>query len=171
MHRKIIISFVRIAATVLSIFFVYLFLYGIWAYRIESLNIYIIKIMAGLIGLLLTLLAYEMIKRKLSLSALDTREALSDDEIYRHFYAGSGLSKAAVIDVWHEVARTLHVPAERLQPTDRFGKDVGVYWITSEELDTLGVVAQERAKRQGVTVDLASIETVDDYVKRLTPRN
>lgn len=104
------------------------------------------------------------------LSALETREALSDDEIYQRFYAASGLSKAAVIDVWHEVARVLRVPAERLQPTDRFGKDIGVHWITSGELDVLGVVAQERAKRQGLTVDLALIETVDDYVKRLAIR-
>jgi hypothetical protein len=110
-------------------------------------------------------------KVKQSLSVLDTREALSDDEIYRRFYAASGLSKAAVIDVWHEVARVLRVPAERLQPTDRFGKDVGVHWITSEELDALGVVAQERARRQGLTVNLALIETVDDYVKCLAPRN
>jgi hypothetical protein len=110
-------------------------------------------------------------KVRQSLSALDTRDALSDDEIYRRFYATSGLSKAAVIDVWHEVARVLRVPAERLQPTDRFGKDVGVHWITSEELDALGVVAQERAKRQGLAVDLASIKTVDDYVKRLASRN
>lgn len=110
-------------------------------------------------------------KARQSLSEFDTREALSDDEIYRRFYAASGLSKAAVIDVWHEVARVLRVPAERLQPTDRFGKDIGVHWITSEELDALGVVAQERAKRQGLTVDLALIETVDDYVKRLAPRS
>lgn len=110
-------------------------------------------------------------KARQSLSALEKREALSDDEIYRRFYAASGLSKAVVIDVWHEVARVLRVPAERLQPTDRFGKDIGVHWITSEELDALGVVAQERAKRQGLTVDLSSIETVDDYVKRLAPRN
>ncbi|WP_417069866.1 hypothetical protein [Niveibacterium terrae] len=110
-------------------------------------------------------------KARQSLSALETREALSDDEIYRRFYAASGLSKAAVIDVWHEIACVLRVPAERLQPTDRFGKDIGVHWVTSEELDALGVVAQERAKRQGLTVDLALIETVDDYVKRLAPRS
>jgi|LauGreSBDMM110SN_4_FD.fasta_scaffold90944_1 hypothetical protein len=105
------------------------------------------------------------------LSVLDSREALSDDEIYRRFYAASGLSKGAVIEVWHEVATVLGVPAERLQPSDRFGKEIGAHWITSEELDALGVVAQERAKRQALTVDLVSVETVDDYVKRLAPRN
>lgn len=110
-------------------------------------------------------------KVRQSLSVLNTREALSDNEIYQRFYAASGLSKAAVIDVWHEVARVLRVSAERLQPTDRLGKDVGVsWWITNEELDALGTVAQKRAKRQGLAVDLASIETVDDYVKRLAPR-
>lgn len=110
-------------------------------------------------------------KARQGLSVLEAREALSDDEIYRRFYAASGLSKAAVIEVWHEVASVLRVPAERLQPSDRFGKDIGAHWITSEELDALGVVAQERAVRQGLTVDLVSIETVDDYVKRLASRN
>jgi len=111
-------------------------------------------------------------KRKQSLSALKEREALNDEEIYQRFYIVSGLSKTAVIDVWHEIASILHVPADRLRPTDIFGKDVGVSsWITNEELDVLGTEAQERAKRQGITINLESIETVDDYVKLLVPRN
>jgi len=125
----------------------------------------------GAIALAAVGFAFRSRKKRQSLSALVRREALSDNEIYQHFYADSGLSKVAVMDVWHEVARVLCVPAERLRPTDRFGKDVGAYWITSEELDALGVVAQERAKRQGLTIDLASMETVDNYVKRLAPRN
>ena len=115
--------------------------------------------------------AVRSVKTRRSLSVLQEREALSDDEIYQRFYASSGLDKAIVIEIWHEVAHVLRVPAERLRPTDRFGKDVGAHWITSEELDALGVLAQQRAKRQGLPIDLASIETVDDYVNKLAARS
>ena len=106
-------------------------------------------------------------KTRKSLSALQKREALSNDEIYQRFYSSSGLDKNAVIEVWWEIAHVLHAPADRLRPTDRFGKDVGTYWITSEELDALHAVAQQRARRQGLSVEFASIETVDDYVRNL----
>lgn len=96
---------------------------------------------------------------------------LNYDEIYQQFYASSGLDKASMIEVWQEIAQVLKVPAERLRPTDKFGKDIGAYWITSEALDTLGELAQQRAKRLGIAIDLASIMTVDDYVKKLSTRS
>lgn len=107
-----------------------------------------------------------LMKRKAD-SLLEGREALTDDEIYQRFYASSSLGKETVIGLWHEVAHVLRVPAGRLRPTDKFGKEVGAYWITSEELEVLGATAQQRANRQGVAVDLASIQTVDDYVRQL----
>jgi hypothetical protein len=100
-------------------------------------------------------------------TALAAREALTDEEIYRRFYASLGLNKTEVIELWHEIAEILRVPAERMRPSDKFGKDIGAYWITSEELDILSTAAQQRAKLRGLTIDLASIKTVDDYVKRL----
>jgi len=57
------------------------------------------------------------------------------------------------------------VPAERLRPNDRFGKDVGVYWITSDELDELAAKGRKRAKELGLTVDLEKLSTVDEYVR------
>jgi hypothetical protein len=100
-------------------------------------------------------------------TALAAREALTDEEIYRRFYASIGLNKTEVIELWHEIAEILRVPAERMRPSDKFGKDIGTYWITSEELDILSTAAQQRAKLRGLTIDLASIKTADDYVKRL----
>lgn len=57
------------------------------------------------------------------------------------------------------------MPADKLRPTDKFGTDIGVWSITSEDLDTLGEVAAQRAARQGKEVDIATLATVDDYVK------
>lgn len=107
------------------------------------------------------------LKKRKAAALLEGRESLTDDEIYQRFYASSGFEKAAVIELWHEVARVLRAPAGQLRPTDKFGKEVGTYWITSEELDVLGATAQQRANRQEIAIDLASIQTVGDYVKQL----
>lgn len=96
----------------------------------------------------------------------DDRAALSDEEIYRHF-ADVGLPQPLVLELWREVAHALHLPADKLRPSDRFGQELGGYWITSDDLDALGQVAAARARRQGATLSLAEIKTLDEYVRRL----
>lgn len=104
-------------------------------------------------------------RRQASLHALSERESLSEIEIYRQFYAGGNFDEAAVRSAWNEIAETLRVPSDKLRPTDKFGTDIGVRFITSDELDTLDELAAQRASRHGKKVDLAAIATVDDYVK------
>ncbi|SFO90705.1 hypothetical protein [Ralstonia sp. NFACC01] len=108
-----------------------------------------------------------LLRRKRSnagLHALSQRISLTDAEIYSQFYAGRNLDESAVRSAWNEIAETLRVPADKLRPTDKFGTDIGVWSITSEELDTLGDLAAQRAARQGKEVDFAALTTVDDYV-------
>jgi len=104
-------------------------------------------------------------RRQASLDALSGRESLSDIEIYRQFYAAGNFDEAGVRSAWNEIAETLRVPADKLRPTDKFGTDIGVRFITSDELDTLGELAARRASRHGKKVDVSAIATVDDYVK------
>lgn len=104
-------------------------------------------------------------QRQNSLRALSDRESLSHVQIYKQFYADGNFDEAAVRSAWNEIAETLRVPADKLRPTDKFGTDIGVGLITSEELDTLGELAAQRAARQGREVDIATLTTVDDYVK------
>jgi hypothetical protein len=104
-------------------------------------------------------------RRQNSLRALSDRESLSDVEIYKQFYAGGNFDEAAVRSAWNEIAETLRVPADKLRPTDKFGADIGVWSVTSEELDTLGELAAKRAALQGKEVNIASLATVDDYVR------
>lgn len=103
--------------------------------------------------------------RRGTLQALSRRESLTDVEIYRQFYAGGNFDEAAVRSAWNEIAETLRVPTDKLRPTDKFGADIGASFIRSEELDTLGELAAQRAARQGKEVDIAALSTVDDYVK------
>lgn len=133
------------------------------------MNIWIVLIITC--SLVYLYFAHRSMNTRKCLSALHRRESLSDEEIYTRFYAESGLSMEAVMDVWHEIAHVLRAPADRLRPSDRFGKDVGTYLITSEDLDVLGVVALRRGQRQGLSVQLDSIETIDDYVNKLAPRS
>jgi hypothetical protein len=91
------------------------------------------------------------------------RETLSEEQIYSQYFAQSGISASAVRELWHEVAETLHVPAEKLRPSDRFGHELGGYWISSDELDALA----RRAAKRSSQLDLAEIKTLGEYVHRL----
>lgn len=101
-------------------------------------------------------------------TGLKDREPLDDDAIYARYYADSKLPKTLVLQLWHEVADTLKVPASKLRPDDRFGKEIGAYWITSEDLDVLAAKGRERAKALGVSIDLQQLATVNDYVRCLS---
>src|SRR3974377_555758 len=92
--------------------------------------------------------------RKNSRRTFDDRATLSDEQICGYF-ADSGLPQPLVIELWREVANALRLPAGKLRPTDRFGRELGGYWITSDELDALGQIAAARARRQGTALDLA----------------
>lgn len=95
------------------------------------------------------------------------REILDENALYSRFYADSGISQARVLELWHEVASALRVSAGLLRPEDQFGKDIGAWSITSEDLDYLGQLAIKRAKREGRSIDLQAIKSVDDYVRAL----
>jgi hypothetical protein len=93
------------------------------------------------------------------------RELLDDQAIYRLYYSGSVLSESEVIELWHEIADTLNMPAGMIRPSDVFGKDIGRGLITTEELDELYCLGSKRAKSLGLPIDFLEIRTVDDYIK------
>jgi hypothetical protein len=105
------------------------------------------------------------LRRRRSASALEARESLDDEAFYARYYAEAKLPKALVGELRHEVAETLKVPVAKLRPEDRFGKQIGAYWITSEDLDVLAAKGRNRAKDLGLTVDLQRLNTVDDYIR------
>jgi hypothetical protein len=108
--------------------------------------------------------------RGAELRAVDNRIPLNEDAIYSNYYADAGYQKATVLELWNEIAATLKVPPGKLRPTDRFGKDIGTYLITSDAVDTLFERAQRRARQLHIAVDFAKITTVDAYVRALAER-
>lgn len=111
-----------------------------------------------------TIVIWRLRKSRSMLRWLDLRESLSDDEIFERYYFDRGLEKKAVLEIWHEIADTLGLPAAQLRPTDRFGQDIGAYLLTSEAIDALSTLALKRCKRQGLALNLSTIKTVDEYV-------
>lgn len=120
-------------------------------------------VVVGVIVLAAFGLAMPWRRRQLALKKLLAREPLDDEAVYSRFYAG--LPKGEVLRTWHDVADTLRVPADRIRPEDRFGKEIGVYWITSDDLDALASKGRKRAQELGLTVDLEKLSTVDEYVR------
>jgi hypothetical protein len=125
---------------------------GIW--------IAIAALAAGVAGL-----AIPHLRRRRALAQLEARESLDSSAFYERFYAATELPRPAVLQLLQEVADTLHVPAAKLRPGDRFGKDIGTYWITSENLDLLEAKGRERAQALGLSVDFQNLKTLDDYIR------
>ncbi len=96
---------------------------------------------------------------------LGERESLSDEDIYQRFYASSGYERDTLAELWHEIARELHAPPEKMRPEDVFGKDVGVCWLKCREMDALHVRVVSRLQTLGLALDPSSLTTVDAYVR------
>lgn len=117
------------------------------------------------VGGLATLYVATMKLRGREKRMLNDRPDLSDDELFETYFKDSGLPKSVVVELWGELANCLRVPRAKMRPSDRLGKEVGSYWITSEDLDALEVLARRRAQRVGKLLDLSTIHDVDGYVR------
>ena len=74
--------------------------------------------LGGLLLLLLAAWALSTLPHRRELKRLNQRESIGDEEVYRRYYADSGLSKVSVREVWMEIATTLRAPPDKLRPTD-----------------------------------------------------
>lgn len=101
---------------------------------------------------------------------LETRPEMAIDEIYEKFYADKTVSKETVSRALAEIASALNVPAGRLRPSDRFGKELAppAGWEDDDELGVLASIAKDRLARAEADTTVESIRTVDDYI-RLVP--
>lgn len=92
---------------------------------------------------------------------------MAPTEFYKTFFADSNLPQELVVGLRNEIGCSVEVPPELLRPQDRFlveladdptrGIDGG--------LAELMFAAERREKRLRVRVDLASIQTVGDYIR------
>ena len=91
------------------------------------------------------------------------RKAVDLAEIFSSTYSTS-MDWDVFMKVWGDVSHCLNVDPLYLRPEDRFGVDVGVGGMTSEDIDELGERAEKHAEGKKVEIDLGKIKTVHDYV-------
>jgi hypothetical protein len=98
---------------------------------------------------------------------LRERTELSDEEIFRNFFADAGLPFDVVIGLWHEASDVFGITPGKMRPTDRFGEELGAYWITSDSLDLLANLAIKHAQSHSRVIDLSQVTTLGQYVLEL----
>jgi hypothetical protein len=98
------------------------------------------------------------------------RSPLNDNLFYERYYSTSGLQKGVVVTLRHEIETALRIPAQMLQPTDRFSVELSVVqgWEYSDAgPDELFLLNRDREKRLGVKIPLGDFHTVDDYIRAI----
>ena len=96
------------------------------------------------------------------------RQILQEKDIYRLYFSDNRIPEADIFELWREVASQFNLSPGKLRPTDRFGHELGGFWITSDGLDELYRLAQKRAQQNGIVVDLSKIHTLEDYIINLS---
>jgi len=95
---------------------------------------------------------------------LQSRPELSDDEIYKHFYVQTDISKGSVLKAWHEVADALRVPPGKLRPLDQLAKLKVKFAVVESDLDGLSSWITGLARKGNKQLP-DSFETIDEVVR------
>jgi hypothetical protein len=112
-------------------------------------------------------IAWNFIPRRQRFKRFENRPDLSLEQIYGEFFAGKNLPKELACELWNEVSASLHVPAGKLRPTDRFDQELAAPkgWELDDEILDVQWAAERRLKQSGTQADLSHIKTVADYVE------
>lgn len=96
------------------------------------------------------------------------RGTLEFDAFYDRFYKGS-LDKNLVKELLDHVARELSVPSTKLRPEDSFERELKPErgWEFDSGRNMLFVELGKLANAKGSQIDLATIRTLDDYIKAM----
>lgn len=112
-------------------------------------------------------IAWNCIPRRQRLKRFENRPELSLEQIYGEFFAGKNLPKELAYELWNEVSASLHVPAGKLRPTDRFDQELAAPkgWELDDAIVEVQWAAERRLKQSETQADLSQIKTVSDYVE------
>jgi hypothetical protein len=129
-------------------------------------------VVAAVVGAIACGLAVDAwIERNRKLALFEHRAALSDREIYERFYASTNIPAELVAELWNEIARTLQYDPARILPSDRFGIELSTKRLMDPTVENLDALAASRARRLRLNLDLATIKTVDDYIRAFGSSN
>ena len=99
------------------------------------------------------------------------RPALEPEAFYDRFYAASDLSREAVVSLLKDLERATGIPARFLRPDDRLWEGTVVEESLFDSLHAIEVetMLEEISQHTGRRIHLADLQTVDSYIRALTP--
>ena len=123
----------------------------------------------GLIALAGFTAAWIAIKyvRSSRLSRFRDRENLSLEDIYARYFRDSGIEEETFFKVWQDAAKRLNLPMGKLRPTDRFDQELKPLpeWAYYDDyVEVLLESAMKSTKRGGLTINIAELQTLGDFV-------
>lgn len=101
------------------------------------------------------------------ITRLGNRQAMTPTEFYETFFADSGLPEEIVVELRDEIGCSVEIPPELLRPQDGFRVELAddLTWGIDGGEAELMFAAERRQEKWGVRVDLAKIQTVEDYIR------
>lgn len=130
-----------------------------------------IVILAGVVIALVTLASMRSsgVRRK----RLAGRDRLTVEEFFHQFYSETGIAFSVVREALWEIANATDVEEGYLRPEDRFDDVLrpAAGWEHDDGLNLLGTNLLQRARKAGISLDLPTIRSVDDYVRSLNRVN
>ena len=99
---------------------------------------------------------------------IEHRKELMLNEIYDTYFSSATLKQNTFNKLWTEVADTLHFPAGKLRPTDRFDKELKPAHSFDQDNDDLELIANNRIYKHKLAIDkkhISRIKTLKDYVE------
>ena len=101
------------------------------------------------------------------------RESLTHKEIYKRFYADTGIDEAKIIDLWVGIANMLKIDAGKLRPTDQFDVELRPVegHLVEDELVDLNYFLRNECKRKGIPIPETKLKTLDALIRLLIKEN
>ena len=95
------------------------------------------------------------------------RPSIPVGDIYRSFYADSGLNRQEVTRLWNLVASAMKLDPEKLRPGDRFKEDMGPIkgHLVPDELEDLEALYERRCGELGIKPKHGMVITLDDFIR------
>ncbi|MHC4321712.1 MAG: hypothetical protein ACYST3_05495 [Planctomycetota bacterium] len=129
-------------------------------------------IVVACVFILFIIIAYLMESKRLpkKIQRFSGRERLTLDEIYRSFYADSGIGEKKISELWVKIANILQLDAGKLRPTDQFDVELRPVegHLVEDELVELNYFLRDECINKGIPIPKAKLKTLDELIRLLT---
>lgn len=102
------------------------------------------------------------LERRAHKNVVKNRRVLSGDDIYKQFYAESGIPKELFLNIWHKIADTLCVDADKLRPDDKTETFVNLSFIDSD----IEALILSQSYSQPMADDLKTIDSMVRFIAK-----